>query len=69
MFEILPGFAPIPDPVSFGSVVVSDLSVAFAAWLAVPVIAHLVLLALALRRGEPEPTETADEPATLRAAA
>ena len=48
-----------------GAVVVSDLSIAFAAWLAVPVIVHLVLLVLALRRDEAEPTE----PAALRAAA
>ena len=68
MFEI-PNLGPMPDPVMLGSVVVSDLSFAFAAWIAVPVIVHLVLIALALRRDEPEPTETAHEPATLRAAA
>jgi hypothetical protein len=69
MFEILPALAPIPDPTSFGSAFVSDLSFAFAAWLVVPVIVHVVLIALALRRDEPEPTETVHEPATLRAAA
>jgi hypothetical protein len=68
MFEI-PNLGPMPDPASLGSVVVSDLSLAFVAWLAVPIIVHLVLLALALRRDEPEPTETAHEPATLRVAA
>jgi hypothetical protein len=69
MYQLPAGFGPIPDPTSFGSIFVQDLSFGFAVWLGIPAVVYLALLPLALRRSEPDRTEIVHEPVALREAA
>ena len=69
MYPIPVGFAPIPDPVSFSSAFVSDMSLGFAAWLAIAAVVYLAILPVAFRRSERTRIETVRGDVALRQAA